>query len=116
MPNDADLVVYNNHSFNEKNVFWADSNFFTVFSFPLLKGNPATALKGTNGVVLTESTAKKYFGNEEPMGKVIEINKFVKLVVTGIAKDAPVNSTIDFNMILPLAVFTNKPFMQQWVG
>ena len=116
MPNDADLIVYNNHSFNEKNVIWSDSNFFTMFSFPLLKGNPATALKEPNSVVLTETTAKKYFGNEEPMGKIIEINKSLKLMVTGIAKDVPANSTLNFNVILPLSHLTNMPFMKAWMG
>jgi putative ABC transport system permease protein len=116
MPNDADLVTYNNRSFNQKNVIWSDSNFFTVFSFPLIKGNPATALKDPNSVVLTETTAKKYFGNEEPMGKIIEVNKNMKLMVTGIAKDVPANSTIDFTMILPLSHITNMPFMQVWIG
>lgn len=87
MPNDASLIVYNNRSFHEKQVIWADSNFFTVFSFPLLKGNPATCLNNPNSIVLTETTAKKYFGNEDPMGKILEIDKTFKVMVTGIAKD-----------------------------
>lgn len=116
MPNNADLITYHNRSFNEKNAIWADPNFFTVFSFPLLKGDPATVLRDVNSVVLTEATAKKYFGNEEPIGKVIELNKNLQLTVTGVAKDVPSNSTIDFGIILPLAHITNMPFMQVWTG
>src|SRR5436190_18537911 len=54
-----DLVSFGDKSFNEKKVYLADADFFTLFSFPLLKGNPATALKDPNSVVLTETTAKK---------------------------------------------------------
>jgi putative ABC transport system permease protein len=84
-----DLVTFGEKSFNEKKVFLADADFFNLFSFPLLKGDPSTALKDPNSVVLTETTAKKYFGKEDPMGKTIELNKRRHLLVTGIAKDVP---------------------------
>ena len=116
MTNDASLVIYNNQSFYEKHVIWADSNFFTVFSFPLLRGNPATCLNNPNGIVLTETTAKKYFGNEDPMGKIVEINKTLKVVVTGIAKDVPPNSTLHFNFALSLNWFTDKAWMNVWTN
>ena len=67
------LFTVNNQPYNEKKVYYADSNFFTMFSFPLLKGNPATALKDVNSVVLTESTAKRYFKDQDPMGKIVLI-------------------------------------------
>ncbi len=50
------------------------------------------------------------------MGKIIEVNKNMKLMVTGIAKDVPANSTINFTVILPLSHITNKPFMKVWIG
>ena len=116
LPNNSALVVYKNRSFYEKRLHIADSNFFTLFSFPFLKGNPATALTEGNSVVLSETDAKKIFGKEEPIGKIIEINKHVKLMVTGIIKDVPVNSTLDFGMIMSLSNLANLPFMKDWVS
>src|ERR1043165_594339 len=58
-------------TFDQGNVFAADSNFFQVFTFPLIKGNPNTALRYPQTMVITESTAKKYFGNEDPLGKLV---------------------------------------------
>ena len=113
---DNDLVSYKNHPYNEKNVYIVDSNFFTFFSFPLLKGNPATALRDENSVVLTEATAKRIFGNEDPMGKVIDWNHDRKLTVTGIAKDVPVNSHLDFDIVIPMAPLYNQPFFKVWIN
>src|SRR5882724_4088411 len=114
LPNNSALVAYKDRSFYEKRLHIADSNFFTLFSFPFLKGNPATALKGGNSVVLSETDAKKIFGKEEPIGKIIEINKNVKLMVTGIIRDVPVNSTLDFGMIMSLTRLATLPFMKEW--
>lgn len=116
LPNNSALVVYKNRSFYEKRLHIADSNFFTLFSFPFLKGDPATCLKNGNTVVLSETDAKKIFGNEEPIGKIIEINKSVPLTVTGIIKDVPANSTLDFGMIMSLTNLANLPFMKDWVS
>ncbi|MDB4285813.1 ABC transporter permease [bacterium] len=87
--------------FNEQNLFMVDSAFLGVFSYDLIAGNPATALAGTNKIVLSESTAKKYFGDEDPMGKSLstETNTYS---VTGIFRDAPVNSHMHFDILLPL--------------
>src|SRR5450432_728431 len=111
---DNDLFKYKNISFNEQKVYLTDSNFFELFSFPLLKGDPATALKDPNSIVLTETTAKKYFGNEDPMGKVIEMNQKMQLKVTGIAKDLPANTHMDFDMIVPLTSWKDAPWFNQW--
>src|SRR5262249_20273710 len=81
---DNDLVTYNNISFNEKKIYLVDSNFFNFFSFRLLRGNPATVLNDPLSIVMTASTAKKYFGNEDPIGKVVDFNKKLRLKVTGI--------------------------------
>jgi len=98
---DNDLISYNNVSFNEKNVYLADSNFFNFFSFSLLKGNAANVLKDPNSIVLTQTAAKKYFGNDDPIGKVVEFNKQQQLKVTGIAADVPTNSHLQFDMVIP---------------
>ena len=109
---DNDLINYNNISFNEKDIYLTDANFFTFFSFPLVKGDPATVLKDPNSVVLTETSAKKYFGNDDPMGKVLQFNKEQQLKVTGIAKDVPVNSHLQFDMVIPLEIL--RPMQPEW--
>src|SRR6185295_1245532 len=99
---DNDLVSYNDISFNEKNIYLVDSNFFTFFSFRLLRGDPATVLKDPLSIVMTESTSKKYFGNEDPIGKINDFNRKMKLKVTGITEDVPVNSHLSFDMVVPI--------------
>ncbi|MEP6950766.1 MAG: ABC transporter permease [Ginsengibacter sp.] len=81
-----------------------DSNFFSVFSFPLLSGNPNTALLQPDAVVLSEDAAKKYFGSTAATGKTMLIrrdNQFVPYIVTGVAKRCPQNSSIQFDVLLP---------------
>jgi len=102
---DNDLFTYNNIAFNEKKVYIVDSNFFQLFDFPLIKGDRATALKDQNSVVLTATAAKKYFGNEDPIGKVMSMNKKNNLTVTGVAADVPQNSHLDFDMLVPITQF-----------
>jgi len=113
---DNDLISFNDKSFNEKNVYLADSNFFSVFTFPLLKGNAATALKDINSVVLTEETAKKYFGNDDPIGKIVDMNKKRKLKVTGIVKNLPANSHLHFDMVIPISFYYNEPWFKVWIN
>ena len=86
---DNNLISYNNISFNEQNIYLTDDNFFRFFDFKLRKGDPVTVLKDPNSIVLTETAAKKYFGNSDPIGKIVEFNKNQQLKVTGIAKDVP---------------------------
>jgi putative ABC transport system permease protein len=109
-----DLFVYGNKSFNEKKVYYTDAGFFSFFSFPLLKGDPATVLKDPNSVVLTETTAKKYFGSEDPIGKVMEMDRHQLLKVTGIAKDVPANSHLAFNIIVPIAGYSDRKWFENW--
>ncbi|HEY4287865.1 MAG TPA: ABC transporter permease [Puia sp.] len=113
---DNDLLSYKNRPFNEKNIYLVDSNFFTFFSFPLVKGDPATALSDPNSVVMTETTAKRYFGDEDPMGKIVELNQERKVRVTGIAKDVPGNSHLNFDLVMPLAFAYNQPFFKVWIN
>lgn len=78
-----------------------DSIFLQVFSFPLLKGDPKTALNDMHSIVLTEKLAKKLFGKEDAMGKIIKIDNKENFTVTGIAKDLPIASRFDFEYLLP---------------
>ncbi|MDB5280296.1 MAG: hypothetical protein JWR61_5251 [Ferruginibacter sp.] len=92
----------------------ADSNFFAVFSFPLLAGDPATALKDPEAVVLTEDAAIKYFGTTNVIGKTVEVGnrgEFAPKKITAVAKNPPQNSSIQFDVVTP---FTDKS--TEWIG
>jgi putative ABC transport system permease protein len=86
------VVRYENKTFVEERFFAADSTIFDVFTFPFLLGDPKTALTQPNTVVVTESMAHKYFGNEDPIGKILNTGKKDNFVVTGVIKDIPQNS------------------------
>lgn len=101
-------------AFNERKLYFTDPEFFRVFDFKLLKGDPATVLKDPASVVMTESMAKKYFGSEEPVGKILELDKRHALKVTGICRDVPGNSTLDFDMVIPISLYRNEPWYSQW--
>jgi len=79
-----------------------DPSFFKMFSFQLLQGNPATALANPFSVVISETMAKKYFSDEDPMGQVLRMNNQHDLIITGIVKDVEKNSTLQFDFIAPL--------------
>ena len=87
-----------------------DTNFFSVFSFPLLHGDPATCLQSPDNVVITEDVATRQFGTTDAMGKIIYFEDSGKLVphtVTGVAKNCPQNSSIKFETLIPLIVSPN---------
>lgn len=88
-------------AFTEKYFLVADSNFFKFFSFPVVRGNADSFLKGPDKVVITESAAKRYFGEEDPIGKILLRGaEKTATEVTGVVKDPPYNSHIPFDMIL----------------
>ena len=104
-------------SFHEKKELDVDTGFFSLFSFPLIYGNPTTVLKDLNNVVLTESTAKKYFGSiDDAMGKIIMLNKETPLKVTGVAKDVTSNSHLDFDIVMPLDRHKDAGWMTTWIN
>ncbi len=90
---------------------WADPSFLTMFSFPLLKGDPKTALLDPHSVVLTQSAAKKLFGNENPMGKVLKFDNQENFMVTGLMKDLPNNTQFDFEFLNSSAFLESKGWM-----
>lgn len=95
------VVKYEEKAFTETDALLADSNFFEFFTFELLEGDPKTALKEPQTLVMTEETAKKYFGNQPALGKIVTVgndNKAFK--VTGIASKAPSNSQIQYDILL----------------
>lgn len=112
-----DLVTIGDRSFQEKKVLNADRDFFRLFSFPMVKGNAATALQNPAQVVLTETTAKKYFGTvDEAMGKQITLHKTLPLTVTGIVKDVPSNSHLQFDLVVPLDNYKDWGVMTGWLN
>ncbi|MGN6355290.1 MAG: ABC transporter permease [Parafilimonas sp.] len=106
MTNSKKIIRYNNSLVTENNFMYADSSFFNLFSFDLLEGNKNTALTEPYSVVLTQSSAKKYFGNADPVGKTLQLSgdsNFYK--ITGLVADCPANSQIQFDFIASFSTF-----------
>lgn len=97
------LYKYKEKSFSDNVAVCADPSFFTVFDFKLLKGDAQHPFPDNNSIIITESTARKYFGNEDAMGKIIETNHDMSFKVCGILKDFPENSDIKADMIMPMS-------------
>ncbi|MBX7124595.1 MAG: ABC transporter permease [Cyclobacteriaceae bacterium] len=93
------IVRQGDKLFQEKRFYFADSTFFKVFSFRLLQGNPDKALSDPATVVLTQSMARKYFGNEDALGKTLTVNDKKEYLVTGIMEDLPSNSLLQFDCV-----------------
>lgn len=98
----APLVTYGDKTFKENAFAFADSNFFQVFTLPFLKGDAKTALVQPNTVVVSETTAKKYFGEKDPVGDMLSFNN-TSFKITGVMKDIPANSHFHFNLIASMA-------------
>ncbi len=102
--------------FEEGNIFFTDNGLLRMFDFPLIKGNPLTALTQPNQVVITETTARKYFGADWPrnprvMGSVLRLNNETDLVVAGVLKDVPTHSHLQFDMLMS---FKTLERMDKW--
>lgn len=97
-----DFLQVEDRNFEETRMCFADSNLLQFFSFQLVKGDPKTAMLLPEGVLITESMAKKYFGNEDPLGKIIKKNRSEDLTVTGVLADIPRNSHLQFDFIQPM--------------
>ncbi|NJO25820.1 MAG: ABC transporter permease [Bacteroidia bacterium] len=94
------LVEYGDKKLTEQKYWRVDSNFFDIFTFTFVKGSPKNALNDVTSVVITESIAKKYFGDEDPMGKTLKISCCGgSLKVTAVIKDVPANSHFHFTML-----------------
>ncbi|MES3017786.1 MAG: ABC transporter permease [Bacteroidota bacterium] len=94
------LISYGEKTFKETDLAFADSNFFEVFTVPLIKGDPATALKNPNSIVVSKETAEKYFGDQDPLGKVLNFKSWTSSYkITGVYDKIPSQSHFHFNMI-----------------
>jgi len=96
------LIKYGDKSFQNDIVAMADPDFFDMFSFPLLKGNPKTALANTFSVVITEGMSRKYFDDNDPIGKVINIDR-KSFTITGVLRNIPLNSHLQFDCLVPFS-------------
>lgn len=99
------LFSNDDRSFYENAFFYADSSFFSVFSFPLQRGNPATALTASHTVVITPAIANKYFGEQDPIGQTLRMAETVDLTVTGILEPPSPNTHMPFDFLISFSTF-----------
>jgi putative ABC transport system permease protein len=102
-------LAYDKEPVKIQDVHFADGSLFQLFSFPLISGDPKTVLEQPYTIVLTEETATKIFGNQEPVGKIIRIDNRQDYTVTGVARNLPVNSSIQFNVLISFATLYETP-------
>jgi len=99
----TDLLQVDDRMFEEKRILYADSNFLQFFSFRLVQGDPETALRQPEGILITQAMAKKYFGDESAVGKMIRKNHKDDFTVTGVLADIPDNSHLQFDFVQPMS-------------
>src|SRR5690606_24341513 len=104
------VAIEDDHKYNET-VSFAEDDYFNIFSLPFAKGNVAVALKEPGSVILTESLAKKYFGDVDPFGQILNLNGNIEATVTGVLKDIPPNS--DFRTQLYVS-YSTLPQYNEW--
>ncbi len=108
------LLSVDNIAFKEKG-YYASPDFLKMFSFPLLKGNAATALSSPANIVITQSLAKKYFKETDPIGQTIKINNSDVFQVSGVLRDIPSNSSLQFDWLIPFDVFErDNAWVKTW--
>ncbi len=114
------LVKNGTKSFEENSILLTDNSVFKVFDFQLLKGNPATALQSPGDILLSESACERYFGkdwryNEAILGQSFKMNDDAIFTLAGVVKDVPENSSIKFDILLPLAwLFKTDEWANKW--
>ncbi|MCP3681083.1 MAG: FtsX-like permease family protein, partial [bacterium] len=101
------LISYQDRNFEEEGILFVDSTFFKMFNHEFVRGDAATALNRPNTVVITEETASRIFGDEDPMGKLLQYDQLgdATLEVTAVIRDVPQNSHFSFNYLIPVITF-----------
>jgi putative ABC transport system permease protein len=99
LPASRALITYGDKRFYETDLAFTDPSFFEMFTFPLVTGNPKTALSDRNSILISEEMAEKYFPDEDPMGKTITLETSLDLKVTGVFKNLPSNSHLQFKFL-----------------
>jgi putative ABC transport system permease protein len=111
-------VEYGEKLFFEVGILWADASIFDIFSFPLLQGDRRTALEAPQTVVLTRETARRYFGHDDPIGKILRVNHTLDYTVAGVVEDPPTNSHLRFDMLFSFVTYenANRGDFGRWLG
>jgi putative ABC transport system permease protein len=99
-------MQYGDKKISEEKLYRVDSSFFDVFTFPFIQGDAKKAFLEINSIVLTETAAKRYFGNENPFGKVLKVDNLGDMMVTGVIKDVPSNSHFHFDFLISVRKFS----------
>ena len=113
----AGLFKYGEKTFDERNIYYADKDFFQIFSHAFIEGDPATALMEPGSVVLTRNSAKKIFGDRNPMGQTLNLNADGDLKVTGIVENTPRNSHFHFNYLVSINTIQGRraEILENWL-
>jgi putative ABC transport system permease protein len=106
-------VKYKDKTFKEEGLLHVNPDIFNVLTIPFMKGSPAEALVRPNTAVLSQTMADKYFGNEDPMGKMMRIAER-DYEITGVLKDPPLNTGVKYNILMSWKTIENDEFMQDW--
>jgi len=99
----SSVFTIGDRHFEEKGAYYADPDILKVFTFPLVSGDPSTALVRPDGLLLTQRMARRFFGDENAMGKTIRMGDNASFTVTGILKDLPSTSHLQFDILLPMS-------------
>ena len=110
------LYKYNNKSFSDERNFFTDADFFTMFNFPVIKGNASNPFPDNYSVVITEKTAQKFFGSDNAIGKIITADDTAHFKVTGVIRDLPKNSSIQGDMFFPMSLLAQKRYAGNTTG
>lgn len=104
--------------FFEENVLLADNSIFNIFTFPMIKGDPNSALKTAYSLVMTEDTAKRYFGDEDPIGKILKVDNQFDYTITGVVENVPKNSHFTFDILCSFESLyaQRREAMEQWLA
>jgi len=114
-PHDRKLLVhYKDKKFLEDGIIYTEDSIFDVFTFPLVSGDPKTVLATADSLVITEAMAEKYFGSENPIGKILKVEDKVDLKVTGVMQNVPANSHFTFNMLLSWELLKQDSGYNHW--
>ncbi|MFD0793948.1 ABC transporter permease [Mucilaginibacter litoreus] len=103
---------YKDKVFYEDNFAFTDPSYFSVFDFPLIKGDKRHPFPDNNSVVITQSIAQKYFGKDDPIGKFVIMGQNEQVKVTGVIPDYPVNSSFQYKVLLPLSRFNYLAYVK----
>jgi putative ABC transport system permease protein len=109
------LIKYGDKKIPEEKLYGVDSSFFDVFSFPFIEGDAKNAFKNINSIVLTQRAAKRFFGNDNPLGKTLQVDSYGDMLVTGVLKDIPSNAHFHFDYLVSYRVQPGiTPQLSNW--